>query len=97
MCYESLIEGDATERPLAALLRAELCGALQNGFAAALIVVAVLGARGVDPSLLAVSATGALAFGTVVHQAVLVVGTVALRIWSGERSADRPVDLPGEA
>jgi hypothetical protein len=79
MCYESLVEGDATDRPLAALLRAELRDALQNGLGAAAIVVAVLATRGVDPVVTAVAAAGALALGGAVHQALLVAAVVALR------------------
>jgi heme A synthase len=82
MCYESLVEGEGTERPLAALLRAELRDALKTGLATGMIVVAVLATSGLDSVLTAVAAVGALALGAAVHQALLVVAAVVLRVWS---------------
>lgn len=80
MCYESLVDGEAAERPLATLLRAELRDAVKNGLAAAVLVVGVLAARGADPAVTTLSAAGALALGVVLHQALLVVATGAVRV-----------------
>ncbi|MEF8852620.1 MAG: hypothetical protein V5A44_09110 [Haloarculaceae archaeon] len=83
MCYESLVDGEATDRPLATLLRGELRDAFANGLGAAALVVAVLVTSGVDPAVTAAAATGALALGTVFHQTVLVVATGVLRVREG--------------
>jgi hypothetical protein len=88
MCYEALRDGDATERPLAEILRAELSDATVNGLAAALIVAIVLTGRGVDPAAMLPFALAACALGAVVHQAVLVAGVSLLRIRSPNADAD---------
>jgi len=82
MCYESLTDGTATERPLSVLLGAETRAAVGNGLAAAIIVVAVLFARGAGPAATLGAAIGALVLGTMLHQAVLVVAVAAQRVWS---------------
>lgn len=81
MCYESLIEGTATERPLSALLREELRAAVRNGVAAAAVVVAVSLTYGADPTATAGAALGAVVLGAVLHQAVLVVAVAVQRAW----------------
>jgi Mg/Co/Ni transporter MgtE len=79
MCYESLLNGDATEKPVFSLLRGELASALKNGLVAALAVAVVLfwAGGGVVPT--ALRAVAALALGVALHQAVLLVGIVAVR------------------
>jgi len=79
MCYESLLNGDATERPLHALRREERSKAFQNGVAAGGIVVAVLLMQGADLGLVAVLAVAAIALGTLLHQGLLVGAVLALR------------------
>jgi|GEM_PF-1020146 len=81
MCYESLTDGTATERPLSALLATEIRAAFSNGLAAAAIVVAVLFVRGAGPVATLGAATGAFVLGTLLHQAVLVVAVAAQRVW----------------
>jgi hypothetical protein len=81
MCYESLLNGDATERPLSALRREERPKALLNGAAAGLVVAAVLLAGGTGVALTAAIATLAVAFGAVVHQVVLVVAVLSVRAY----------------
>jgi hypothetical protein len=96
MCYESLVDGEVTEQSLGSSLRAEFRDALKNGVVAAVIVAAVLTTRGVDPVITAVAATGALVLGAVVHQLLLVVATVALRVRAGASPGDRTVEVAGQ-
>jgi hypothetical protein len=88
MCYEALRDGDATERPLGEILRAELSDAAVNGLAAALIVAVVLTGRGIDPLTTVAFALAACALGAVVHQTVLVAGVSLLRVRSPNADAD---------
>ncbi|MFB6298333.1 MAG: hypothetical protein ABEH56_07415 [Salinirussus sp.] len=85
MCYESLLNGEAAERPIVELLRAELPGALKDGTVAALAVVAVLAASATPPVLIAGAALGAVLLGVALHQAVLVAGTGLVR-WRVSRT-----------
>jgi Mg/Co/Ni transporter MgtE len=85
MCYESLLNGDATDRSLGALLRAETGSALTNGGVAAAVVLAVLLVGDSGPLLAAGSAVAALALGYLLHQTVLLAG-VALVRWRVGRS-----------
>jgi len=66
MCYDALKNGDATDRPLGEILRAELSEALINGLAAAAMVAAVLFLRGAGPGLAVALTVTALALGVVV-------------------------------
>lgn len=91
MCYESLIEGDAVERPLTEVLRGELSSAVKNGAAAAAVVLAVLLASGVGPLLVAGAALGAFVLGIALHQAVLVAGIALLRWRAPDRSESTDV------
>ena len=90
MCFESLINGDATERPLRELLRAETASALKDATIAATVGLTVLLAGGTGPLLTGGAALAALALGFVLHQAVLVAG-VALVRWRA--AAGRPAGV----
>jgi hypothetical protein len=81
MCYESVVDGRATERPLSDLLRGERRAALGNGVAAAAIVVAVSLARGASPATTVGAALAAVVLGALLHQAVLVVAVAVQRTW----------------
>jgi len=85
MCYKALVEGE-TERPLAALVRGELWPAVRNGLGAAALVVVVALLAPATPGAwpVAGAAASALVLGTALHQAVLVVGALALR-WRANR------------
>jgi len=65
VCYDALKNGDATDRPLGEILRAELSEALINGLAAAVMVAAVLFLRGAGPGLAVALTVTALALGVV--------------------------------
>jgi len=80
MCYESLLNGEATERSLRALLRAERRAALRNGLAAAVLVAAVLLVEGAAAWLVVALAVAAVALGAALHQVVLVAGATAVRL-----------------
>ena len=85
MCYDSLLNGDATDRSLGTLLRAETGSALKNGVVAAAVVLAVLLAGESGPLLAAGSALAALALGYLLHQIVLLAGVAVVR-WRDGRS-----------
>jgi len=80
MCYESLLNGEAAERSLRDLLRAERRAALRNGLAAAVLVAAVLVATGAAARSVVALAVAAVALGAALHQTLLVAGAVALRV-----------------
>jgi len=80
MCYESLLNGEATERSVRDLLREERAAALRNGLAAAALVVAVLVADGAAAPLVVGLTVAAVALGAVLHQAVLLAGATGLRL-----------------
>lgn len=89
MCFDSLVEGDATEKPLRTLLRAELGSALANaGVATVAVGLMLLLVGGVAPLVVGAASIVALAAGVLLHQAVLVAGVAVVR-W---RAA--PADTP---
>lgn len=90
MCYEALRNGDATERPLGDVVRAELSDAAVNGVAAAVIVAAVLYGQGYAIGLIAPFAAGALVLGLLIHEAVLVAGVGVQRVRADRREATDP-------
>jgi len=79
MCYEALRNGDATEKPLGAIVRAELRDALTTGLAAALIVASVLFSGSTELASLVPLALAALGLGAVLHQSLLVAGVAVQR------------------
>jgi len=79
-CYESLLNGDATERSLREPLTEERWKAVGNGVAAGLLVVALLPAGGADAALTAGLAVLAVLLGTVFHQLLLVAGVLVTRV-----------------
>jgi len=86
MCYGSLVDGDAVERPLVELLRGELPSALKDGTAAAAVVLAVLLINDVGPPLIVGATAGAFLLGIALYQAVLVAGVALLRWWTSDRT-----------
>lgn len=90
MCYESLLNGDATERSVGSLLHRERWYAVRSGVAAAAVTMLALVSAGTAAGLTAASTIGALLLGTVLHQTVLLVGIGLLRLWH-RRSTDRDV------
>lgn len=92
MCYESLIDGDAAERPLTEVLRGELSSAVTDGAVAAAVVLAVLLANGVVPLLVAGATVGAFVLGIALHQAVLVAGIAVLRWRAPEPGSEPEID-----
>ena len=91
MCFEALIDGDATEKPLRSLLRDETASAVNNdGVTTVTVGLTVLLAGGTGPLLTGGAALAALALGFVLHQAVLVAG-VALVRWRA--AAGRPAGV----
>lgn len=86
MCYGPLTNGNATEQSIPALLRSEWYPAIRNGVLAAVIVLAVLLLEGTPLWIILATTLGALTLGIVLHQFVLLVGALALRMkahWSG--------------
>jgi sugar phosphate permease len=79
MCYESLLNGDATDSSVTELLRREMGSAFRNGLGAGAIVTAVLLWRSVAPSLLVGSAVAAVVLGALIHQLVLLAGIQLVR------------------
>jgi len=86
MCFGVLTDGDATEVPVARLLRAEAGHAARQGAVTALAVLAVLLAGGVGAGLAAAAAAAGFVATVLVHQAVLLAAVAVLR-WR----ADEPV------
>ncbi|PSP30770.1 hypothetical protein BRC64_11655 [Halobacteriales archaeon QH_10_67_22] len=91
MCYEALRNGDATEKPLGAIVRAELRDALTTGLAAALIVASVLFSGSTELASLVPLALAALGLGAVLHQSLLVAG-VAVQARRNGRGTRRLTD-----
>jgi len=87
MCYDRLVNDDeVTEMAAAALFRSELRCALRNGSLAGVMVLAVLLYEGTPLLLVAASALGAVALGTLIHQGILLTGAGLLRArarWRG--------------
>ncbi|MFB6178082.1 MAG: hypothetical protein ABEI99_13275 [Halobaculum sp.] len=81
MCYESLLNGDATEQPVRSLLSGERRYAIRSGVAAATVTLLALLSGGTGLGLTLASVIGALLLGTALHQAVLLVGVGLLRVW----------------
>lgn len=85
MCFGALTDGDASEKPVARLLRAEAGPAVRQGVVAALAVLAVLLVGGVGIPLAAAASVAALVSTAAVHQAVLLAGVAVLR-WRADGS-----------
>ncbi|ACV48823.1 MULTISPECIES: hypothetical protein [Halomicrobium] len=85
MCFAALLNGDATDRSVVEMIRDELPRSLGNGTVAAVLVVAVSVLEGASLALTAGMAFGAIALGTVLHQAVLLGGVALLRGREGLR------------
>jgi len=79
MCYESLLNGDATERSLRDLLVDERSKAVENGIVAALLVVVVLSVAGSETVLTAGMALLAMVLGAALHQSLLVAAVLVIR------------------
>ena len=87
MCYDRLTDEETVESSLPAVLGAEWRCALRNGAMAAAIVLAVLLVQGAPLWIVAVSAAGAIALGSLLHQAVMAAGWGVLRArarWRGD-------------
>lgn len=83
MCFESLIDGDATEKPLRELVRDETGSALKDaGVATITVAVVLVVAGGVAPALVGAAALAAFVFGFLLHLAVLVGGVGVVRWWN---------------
>lgn len=87
MCFAALLNGDATERSLRAVVRDELPRSLGNGTVAAMLVVLASALEGASLTLTLGLALGAVALGTALHQSVLLGGVALLR--GRERLRDR--------
>jgi cystathionine beta-lyase/cystathionine gamma-synthase len=97
MCYQSLLNGDATERSLPTLLRGERWFALRSGIAAAAVTVLALFSEGFGLDVTVALGVGALVLGFLLHQAVLIGGACALRLWErrvGTRGVERDPARP---
>ncbi len=93
MCFDSLIDGDATEKPLRQLVSEEMSSALKDaGVTTVTVALVLLLAGGVAPGIVAAATVVAFFAGVVLHQAVLVVGVGLVRLRA--RSADRPQHDP---
>lgn len=79
MCYESLVNDDATEKPLGELIREEMGSAVVDAGIATTVVVLMLAVAGTPPLLVAGAAVGAVGLTLVVHQLVLVAGVLLVR------------------
>jgi len=89
MCYDRLTDEETVETSLPAVLGAEWRCALRNGALAAAMVLAVLLVQGAPAWVVVVSAAGAVALGTLLHQGVMAAGWGVLRArarWRGSRS-----------
>jgi hypothetical protein len=84
MCYESLTNGTAVERPLSTLLRAEAPSAVKDGVVAAALVTVALVAGGVPTAWVVATAVGTLALTALAHELVLVAGVALVRWRTGE-------------
>jgi hypothetical protein len=81
MCYDSLLNGEATERSLGDLLRAELKEALGTGALGGLFVLAVLFVQGMaGPALMVGLALAAVPLGAALQLGVFTLGVAALRL-----------------
>ncbi|MDS0258425.1 hypothetical protein NDI56_03255 [Haloarcula sp. S1CR25-12] len=79
MCFDRLTDDDTAEASVTEVLTAEWFCALRNGALAAAIVLAVLLAQGTPAWVVFASAVGAVVLGSVLHQALLLVGWGVLR------------------
>jgi uncharacterized membrane protein YidH (DUF202 family) len=80
MCFESLIDGDATEKRLRELVRDETGSALKDAAVATITVgVVLVVAGGVAPALVGAAALAAFVFGFLLHLVVLVAGVGVVR------------------
>lgn len=89
MCYEALVDGDATADSVGSVVRAERRDAAVNGLEAAVLLVVVLLWQGVALSVVLAAALAAVALGYVLHQVVLLVGVALLRLRASRGGADR--------
>lgn len=87
-CFDPLLDGEATERPLGAMIDEEWTDAAINGLEAAVLTVAVLLWQGTPLLLVGMAALGAILLGALLHQVVLIVGVFLLRAWDGAEPTD---------
>lgn len=87
MCFESLHDEDATERPFRELLRAETGSAVKTTGVAAVAAGLFLLFNGVATAIVVVTAMVAVAVGFFLHMAVLAtgVGIVRWRVTNAKR------------
>ncbi|QIO22716.1 hypothetical protein [Haloarcula sp. JP-L23] len=78
MCYDRLVTDDEVAET----------SALRNGAMAGFLVLAVLLVEGAPAWVVLVSVAGGVALGTAFHQALLLVGTGALRVPARLRDGD---------
>jgi hypothetical protein len=78
-CYETLRNGDAVERGVVDVLRAEARAAVRPALAATVVVAAYLAWAGGGLWPVAVRAVGAFLLALALHAAVVLVGTAVLR------------------
>lgn len=90
MCYESLVDGDATENSIGELLRGEATEALLNGVVAGAVVALVLASRGFGAGPVVALGTAAVLLGAALHQVVLLAGVAVLRARAAASAAARP-------
>lgn len=86
-CFDPLLDGEATERSLGALIDEEWTDAAINGLEAALLTVVVLLWQGTPLLLVGLAALGAIVLGALLHQLVLIAGVYVLRAWAGDGSS----------
>jgi len=94
MCFEALIDSDATDRPLRELIREEMGSAVKDaGIATVTVAIMLVAVGGISASVVAGAGIVAFAFGLVLHQVVFVagVGIVRWRASPAERPAQDPV------
>lgn len=80
-CFEPLLADDVTARSLGSVVGSEWRDAAVNGLEAAVLVLAILLWQGTPLWIVAVSAVGAVILGTLLHQLVLVLAVLGLRVW----------------
>jgi len=79
VCYESLLNDDATERSLRELLSEDRWDAVGNGVAAALIVVTGLSVGGSGAAFTTGLAALAVILGAMLHRLLLVAAVLVIR------------------
>lgn len=91
MCFEALIDGDATEKPLRELIREEMGSAVKDaGIATVTVGLMLVVVGGVPLELVAAATLAAFAFGLLLHQLVFVAGVGLVRWRAGPTDSTHP-------